>query len=270
MREDEPAQLIWHPPDEANRGRGPKVLYAVGRALVAAWCTVWFRVRVEGREQVPRTGAVILAPVHRSNIDTLLMGTVTRRPLRFMGKDSLWRVNRQVSWLLTGLGGFPVARGTADREALRRCERVLAMGQPLVMFPEGTRQFGPVVQPCFDGPAFLSLRTGSPIVPIGIGGSSGRSARAPSSSGRRRSASWSGSRWSPGPGRPGHVAASRPRTSPSSCTARCSRCSTWPRSRPVPADGLGGRPAGRERPHAHDPGPRSCRSLRQWFRRRAR
>jgi 1-acyl-sn-glycerol-3-phosphate acyltransferase len=120
---------------------------------------------------MPPDGPVILAPVHRSNIDTLLMGAVTRRPLRFMGKDSLWRVNRAASWLLTALGGFPVARGTADREALRRCEEVLARGQPLVMFPEGTRQYGPVVQPCFDGPAFLSLRTGAPILPIGIGGS---------------------------------------------------------------------------------------------------
>jgi 1-acyl-sn-glycerol-3-phosphate acyltransferase len=171
MTDVEPAKLIWHAPDEAHRGRRTLVLYAVARTLVAAWSYIWFRARVEGREHVPRTGPVILAPVHRSNIDTLLMGTVTRRPLRFMGKDSLWRVNRQASWLLTALGGFPVARGTADREALRRCEQVLALGQPLVMFPEGTRQFGPVVQPCFDGPAFLSLRTGTPIVPIGIGGS---------------------------------------------------------------------------------------------------
>jgi 1-acyl-sn-glycerol-3-phosphate acyltransferase len=166
-----PRELIWSNPDEASRGRAVRAFYAFARVLVVAWCRVWFRVGVEGSQHVPADGPVILAPVHRSNIDTLLMGTVTSRPLRFMGKDGLWRVHRAASWLFTTLGGFPVNRGRADREALRRCEAVLALGQPLVMFPEGTRQFGPVVQPCFDGPAFLSLRTGAPIVPIGIGGS---------------------------------------------------------------------------------------------------
>jgi 1-acyl-sn-glycerol-3-phosphate acyltransferase len=56
---------------------------------------------------------------------------------------------------------------------LRACEAVLDRGEPLVMFPEGTRRFGPVVEDLFDGPAFLAARTGAPIVPIGIGGSEG-------------------------------------------------------------------------------------------------
>ena len=61
-------------------------------------------------------------------------------------------------------------RGTADREALRACQEVLERGEPLVLFPEGTRQTGPDVQHFFDGAAFLALRTGAPIVPVGLGG----------------------------------------------------------------------------------------------------
>ena len=70
---------------------------------------------------------------------------VTRRPLRFMGKDSLWKSNRAMAWVLSALGGFPVARGPPIVTPLRRCQTVLEAGQPLVMYPEGTRQFGPVV-----------------------------------------------------------------------------------------------------------------------------
>jgi 1-acyl-sn-glycerol-3-phosphate acyltransferase len=88
-----------------------------------------------------------------------------------MGKDSLWK--SKLAWYLTALGGFPVVRGTADREALRACEAILQRGEPLVMFPEGTRRRGEQLAELFDGPAFLAARTGAPIVPIGIGGSEG-------------------------------------------------------------------------------------------------
>ncbi len=97
------------------------------------------------------------------------MALVTPRRLRYMGKESLWK-GRFGAWFLTALGGFPVKRGTADREALRACQEVLERGEPLVLFPEGTRQFGPETQHFFDGAAFLACRTGAPIVPVGLGG----------------------------------------------------------------------------------------------------
>ena len=89
--------------------------------------------------------------------------------MRFMGKDSLWKI-RPIGVVLSALGGFPVSRGTADLEALKRCLAVLALGEPIVMFPEGTRQFGETIQPLFDGAAYLSIKAGVPIVPVGIGG----------------------------------------------------------------------------------------------------
>jgi 1-acyl-sn-glycerol-3-phosphate acyltransferase len=69
------------------------------------------------------------------------------------------------------MGGFPVSRGTADRESLHTCIGVLASGDPLVMFPEGQRRTGAVVEDLFDGPAYLAAKVGVPIVPVGIGGS---------------------------------------------------------------------------------------------------
>lgn len=145
------------------------ILYSFCRAVVVGFCRVFWRLRVEGLEHIP-DGAFVLAPVHRSNIDTPLVGAVTRRRLRYMGKDSMWKY-RGPGWLFSALGGFPVRRGSVDREAFARCLKVIEAGEPLVMFPEGMRQSGPLVQPLWGGPAYVALRAGVPIVPVGIGGS---------------------------------------------------------------------------------------------------
>jgi 1-acyl-sn-glycerol-3-phosphate acyltransferase len=144
--------------------------YAFARGLVEVVCRVYWRVEIRGREHIPTTGPYVIAPVHRSNIDTLLAGCLTRRRIRFMGKDSLWK-HRWSGALFSSLGGFPVHRGTPDREALRICEEALRAGEPVVLFAEGTRQSGPIVQPLFEGAAFVAARAGVPIVPVGIGGS---------------------------------------------------------------------------------------------------
>jgi 1-acyl-sn-glycerol-3-phosphate acyltransferase len=92
------------------------------------------------------------------------------RRMRFMGADKWWS-NQRFGDLLTLLGGFPVSRGTADREALKRCIALLEGGEPLVLFPEGERKSGPFVQPLFEGAAYIAMKTGASIVPVGIGGS---------------------------------------------------------------------------------------------------
>lgn len=153
-----------------TRSWASRVLYQVVYTVVVGLTRVVTRTTVVGRHNIPTAGPFLLAPIHRSNIDTPLAATVTRRRLRFMGKDSLWKVPA-IGWIMTALGAFPVTRGAADREALRRCVAVLDGGEPLVMFPEGTRQSGPHVQPLFDGAAYVAVKAGVPIVPVGIGGS---------------------------------------------------------------------------------------------------
>jgi len=143
-------------------------MYVVIRALIHGVCRVYFRLEVRGRENLPAEGAYIVSPIHRSNLDTPVLSAITTRRLRYMGKESLWK-SRGLGWLLTALGGFPVQRGTADREALKAGLACIERGEPLVMFPEGTRQFGPEIAEMFDGPAYVACRTGVPIVPVGMG-----------------------------------------------------------------------------------------------------
>jgi len=148
-----------------------RVAYRFFWSLLWLACKAWFRFRVVGKQNLPAEEAYILAPVHRSYLDTPVGGMVTTRRQRFLGKESLWR-NRAAGRFLTIVGGFPVERGTADRAALRACQEVLERGEPMVMFPEGTRQRGPVVDPdlMHAGPAFVAARAGVPIVPLGIAG----------------------------------------------------------------------------------------------------
>ncbi len=144
--------------------------YAFARGLVEVVCRVYWRVEILDKDKLPRSGAYVIAPVHRSNVDTLLAGCLTRRRIRFMGKDTLWKY-RWSGALFSSLGGFPVHRGTPDREALRTCEEAVRGGEPVVLFPEGTRQSGLKLHPLFKGAAFVAARAGVPLVPVGIGGS---------------------------------------------------------------------------------------------------
>jgi 1-acyl-sn-glycerol-3-phosphate acyltransferase len=151
-------------------GRGELLWYTAAWNITFVPCRLLWHLKFVGRQHLPGGRPFILAPVHRSYVDTLLAAYVSRGRLRFMAKEEIFAT----PWgarLFGSLGGFPVRRGTADRDALRRCEEVLAGGEPLVMFPEGTRRSGPLVQDLFAGPAFVALRAGVPIVPVGIGGS---------------------------------------------------------------------------------------------------
>ncbi|HUC04986.1 MAG TPA: lysophospholipid acyltransferase family protein [Acidimicrobiales bacterium] len=145
-------------------------LYRAQRAALIGTLGLWFRPEVTGKENVPATGPVILAPVHRSFADFSFAAFCTPRKIFFMTKDEMWERKWLGRWLLT-VGAFPVHRESADREAVQRAQAVLDRGQCLVLFPEGTRRSGPVVEDLMEGAAFLAARTGAPIVPIGIGAS---------------------------------------------------------------------------------------------------
>jgi 1-acyl-sn-glycerol-3-phosphate acyltransferase len=149
---------------------GSRVLYRVIRTFVCGFTQLYTRMSIEGREHLPTTGGYVIAPVHRSYVDTPISACISRRRFRYMGKDSMWKF-ASVGKLISALGAFPVSRGTVDREALMRCLVVLKAGEPLVLFPEGERKDGPTVQPLFDGAAYLASKSGVPVIPVGIAGS---------------------------------------------------------------------------------------------------
>ncbi len=127
------------------------------------------RFRVTGRKNVPRTGAVILACNHISDADPLLVGAATLRPTGYMAKRELW----QIGWLapiLDLVGSFPVDPGAPDRAALRKSEGILARGEALVVFPEGRISPDGKLAPLLPGVLQLALKSGAPVVPVGLAG----------------------------------------------------------------------------------------------------
>jgi 1-acyl-sn-glycerol-3-phosphate acyltransferase len=143
--------------------------YAFCRAIAVGLSHFVFIGGVIGKENIPRDGAFVLAPIHRSYVDWLVSARVSKRRLRYLVKGEVWRV-KAVGILLEMLGAFPVQRGAADRDALRRALEVLKAGEPLVVFPEGTRGFGSKVPKIQEGAAYLALRAGVPVLPVGMAG----------------------------------------------------------------------------------------------------
>ena len=154
-----------------KRSLGNRMFYSTARRLCLLISGPYLRQRIRNRSHLPAEGPVIVAPGgHRSNLDTLLVGMAVRRSPLYMAKDSLFKSCFWSSFI-RAFGGFPVARDKLDRRALETAVEVLERGDVLIVFPEGSRQEGPKLQPLFVGVAWLSAKTGAPVVPLGIGGS---------------------------------------------------------------------------------------------------
>lgn len=129
-----------------------------------------WQLRIDGKENVPKSGAFLLCPVHRSNVDGPLTSIMSSRRLKYLAKESMF----SPPWfaaIIRAMGAIAVNRGAPDRASLHACIETLGLGNPLVLFPEGTRRSGPLVNDLNEGAAYLAMKAGVPIVPVGIGGS---------------------------------------------------------------------------------------------------
>lgn len=146
---------------------------------VSYWGVVWFirlclflyvkGPKVEGRENVPKTGGAILVSNHLNNADPCVIPGVFSRRIITMAKKEMfkWPV---ISLLFRFIGAFPVDRQGADLAALREAQAVVNDGILLLMFPEGTRSKDCQLHEGFAGTALVAYRTGAPIIPIAITG----------------------------------------------------------------------------------------------------
>ncbi|MBR5302454.1 MAG: 1-acyl-sn-glycerol-3-phosphate acyltransferase [Clostridia bacterium] len=128
-----------------------------------------FFVRIEGSENIPQGGCVIMGN-HRAWIDPFLLAMCARdREIRFMGKKELWG-NKVFAWIASQVRGIPVDRGNADMASIRMSMTVLKAGHTLGIFPEGTRSKGDGMMPLMGGAALLALRSKCDVVPVYIDG----------------------------------------------------------------------------------------------------
>src|SRR3954469_17433957 len=145
------------------------IVYWLVRAVLQPFFHLYFRMSRIGREHVPQEGPVIVAANHRSFLDPFVIATIARRPLYYVAKQELF-AHRWQAWLLNALGAFPVARGTGDAEMLKTARAILARGDAVLMFPEGTRiRPGALGRPR-RGVGRLALESGAPVVPVAVFG----------------------------------------------------------------------------------------------------
>lgn len=159
--------------DRAREKGASALLVRIVRMILVPLLRIGFGMRVTGRENVPKTGAVIIAPNHKSFWDAFFIAAVLRRPVRFMGKAELFTGRR--GRLFLALGAFPVRRGSSDTEAIDTARTVLEQGGVLALFPEGTRVRDPeLLGEPRRGATRLALETGAPLIPTAMTGTERR------------------------------------------------------------------------------------------------
>ncbi len=151
------------------RTRRARWVYRMLRVLVKAVARAYFRVEMVGAERLATEGAFIIAAVHRSNLDGPLVNSRCPRIVRSLAKREMFP-GRVGTWVSAMLGAFPVHRGAGDRRSLQVAAELIGRGEPLLVFPEGSRQSGRRIGEIFGGTAFLASRSGVPVLPVGIAG----------------------------------------------------------------------------------------------------
>lgn len=147
------------------------VLWRLGVLILWPFTRGVLRGRRIGPGRVPTSGATLVVCNHLSNLDPPLVGVMALpRKMHFMAKSELFST-RFGSWVLGGVGAFPVERGAGDREAIRFSREVLRDGKCLIMFPEGTRSRSGRLRPFFSGAGVLALEEGVTVIPAAIWGS---------------------------------------------------------------------------------------------------
>ncbi len=143
------------------------VIYRLARLILIPFFRLYFRMERIGREHLPDRGAVIVAANHRSFLDPFVIATMAKRPMYYVAKKELFRRPWQ-GWILNALGAFPVDRGAGDTESMATAKAILARGDIVLIFPEGTRiRPGSLGRP-HRGVGRLALETGAPVIPVAV------------------------------------------------------------------------------------------------------
>jgi glycerol-3-phosphate dehydrogenase (NAD(P)+) len=155
----------WH--TRAREKRANPLIYGFVRVTFQAFFWVYFRMRRIGLEHVPRRGPVIIAANHRSFLDPFVIACMARRPMYYVAKEEIFRFS-VIAWLLSALGAFPVRRGAGDADMITTAKAILARGDIVLIFPEGTRTRPGALGRPRRGVGRLALETGVPVVPVAV------------------------------------------------------------------------------------------------------
>lgn len=139
------------------------MIYAVVKVILRVLFTVVLRMRVEGTENIPKDGPLVIASNHLSLLDPPVIGTAATRKVHFMAKQELFVPILGDIYKI--LGAFPVRRGGADRAAIKHGIEILQSSQVLAIFPEGTRSKTGKLGKAEPGALMMASKAMAAIVP---------------------------------------------------------------------------------------------------------
>lgn len=142
-------------------------IYQSIRLLLLAIFKIFFRIKVNGKENLPDQGGIIVMSNHISAFDPPLLAAVFSRPVRFMAKKELFE-NPLLRFVLFLADAFPVDRSRNDITAVKKSLNLLKEGEVLGLFPEGTRRPEGKLGNPKSGSVMLAVKSGVPILPVGI------------------------------------------------------------------------------------------------------
>ena len=169
-KDDRPAEYFDQFHAAARRGVG--WTYTFVRLIVSLPTLLIWRVRVIGRENVPKDGPLVLAPNHFSQMDHFFIGLYLRRKIRFMAKSQMFGPPL-LTYIYKHGGVIPIRRGHRDEEAIKTAFTVLGQDGMLLIYAEGGRSRGSELGEPKPGIGRIALESGAPVVPVAIYGSAG-------------------------------------------------------------------------------------------------
>lgn len=145
------------------------MLYLVGKLILYPLFKIFFKLKVEGSENVPLSGGCILSSNHCSMLDPIVLGLATKRKIYFLTKQELFKIPI-FSYIIKKLGAIPLNREKLNISSYKNCCKILANNEILGIFPEGTRSEDGRLKDIKLGVIKLSIRNKVPIIPVGISG----------------------------------------------------------------------------------------------------
>jgi len=167
-KDPRPAEYFTQFHDAARKGVG--WTYTFARIVLTLPTLLIYRVRGIGIENVPREGALVLAPNHFSQMDHFFAGLYLRRKIRFMAKSQMFGPPL-LTYVYKHGGVFPVRRGHHDEEAIKTAHELLRQDEMLLVYAEGGRSRSQELGEPKPGIGRIALESGAPIVPVAIYGS---------------------------------------------------------------------------------------------------
>ena len=146
-----------------------RLFYSACHVLVRLLAATFFQIRCDGRQHIPASGGALVCANHQSNLDPMLIGLASDRPLNFLARRTLFGF-APFRWLSETLNAIPVDRDGFSFSGMRTAVQRLRAGEVVVVFPEGTRTRDGEVASLKPGVSLLIRRAAVPLIPIGIAG----------------------------------------------------------------------------------------------------